>query len=134
MAFNSSEKHAFEQVFASISGNLKTVDVGQLGSLCTKAGFSLLQIQNQLSSQNNDLTHVSFNDFFIAASFLKGAASSRDKITLHGHNENITHTINEDEKHGFVSHINSQLHGDKQLKCLPINPDSMVLISNLANF
>jgi plastin-1 len=49
----------------------------------------------------------------------KGLASgvNKTKIVLHGQtSENVTHTINEDEKESFVEHINSVLSKDKDIK------------------
>jgi plastin-1 len=48
------------------------------------------------------------------------------KIILHGHNENTTHTINEDEKESFAIHINQQLS-------LDIDPKSMELFTRCSD-
>lgn len=56
-----------------------------------------------------DTGYVSFEGFLKAVSKIKaekGERSDKTKITLHGHSENTTHTINEDEKESFVHHIN----------------------------
>lgn len=62
----------------------------------------------------------------------KGApkAGEKTKIVLHGHMENTTHTINEDEKESFVQHINWALATDKDLNSrLPIDKATMQVFS-----
>jgi plastin-1 len=106
--------------------------------LSTKAGESgpaVLEKLAQLSIQNTK--GVSFEGFLTAISKVRqekgiqhGQTKDAKKIVLHGHMENTTHTINEDEKESFVTHINQTLGKDKHLQeRFPIDPKSMKIFT-----
>jgi plastin-1 len=50
------------------------------------------------------------------------------KVTVHGSNANVSHTINEDERREFTNHINGILEGDPDVGTrIPIPTDTMQL-------
>ncbi|KAI0764007.1 fimbrin [Trametes elegans] len=54
--------------------------------------------------------------------------SKKGKVTVHGSNANVSHTINEDERAEFTNHINLVLEGDPDIgHRLPIPTDTMQL-------
>ncbi|KAL1938822.1 hypothetical protein VTO73DRAFT_11202 [Trametes versicolor] len=54
--------------------------------------------------------------------------SKKGKVTVHGSNANVSHTINEDERAEFTNHINMVLAGDTDIGSrLPIPTDTMQL-------
>ncbi|KAJ3322052.1 hypothetical protein HDV06_003653 [Boothiomyces sp. JEL0866] len=139
--FTASEIAAFHQQFAA-SDKDKSADrihPTELSAIATKAGESAQAVIAKIAqlSLANDAGLVSFEGFLTAVSGVrkeKGASyvGQRDdkKIVLHGHMENTTHTINEDEKESFTIHINQQLGSDKLLASrLPIDPKSMQIFS-----
>nr|KAJ3417719.1 hypothetical protein HK105_000886 [Polyrhizophydium stewartii] len=136
--FTASEIAAFHQQFAALDKESQDrVHPSELSTLATKSGESFQAVTAKLTQLNlNDKDGlVSFESFLKAVSKIreeKGVTVGRDdkKIVLHGHNENTTHTINEDEKESFTVHINQQLGGDKDLKArLPIDPRSMQIFA-----
>ncbi|CAH1762132.1 6647_t:CDS:10 [Entrophospora sp. SA101] len=55
-------------------------------------------------------------------------AVNKHKITVHGSSQNVSHTINEDERTEFTRHMNQTLSGDPDLADkLPINISNMQL-------
>ncbi|CAG8588369.1 19590_t:CDS:2 [Racocetra fulgida] len=55
-------------------------------------------------------------------------AVNKHKITVHGSSQNVSHTINEDERTEFTRHINQALSGDPDVKDkIPINTNTMQL-------
>ncbi|KAI8851356.1 calponin homology domain-containing protein [Chytridium lagenaria] len=134
--FTASEISAFHQQFAAVDKEGKgAVHQSDLSTVAPKAGEALQNVVAKLSAlrlSKEDGT-VTFDGFLTAVSKLreeKGVkvnAGGSNKIVLHGQGgENITHTINEDEKQSFVEHINQQLANDKDLKGrLPIDVQSM---------
>jgi plastin-1 len=106
-----------------------------LSSISTKAGASAQAVLAKISalSLTNPSGLISFEGFLLAVSSVKqeggvaaGQTKSDKKIVLHGHMENTTHTINEDEKESFTVHINQALGSDPHLAgVLPIDPKSM---------
>ena len=135
--FNANEISAFQQQFSSIDkGNTGKIHPRDMASIATKAGESYQVLTSKLTALN--LTsgdgNVGFDDFLKAVSVLreeKGAKKATgDKIILHGHSENVLHTINEDEKESFIMHINQELVDDKHLKRrIPIDKSNMQLFS-----
>jgi len=58
--------------------------------------------------------------------FPNSPSTGRKIITVQGANENITHSVNEEEKEQFVAHINYQLKNDKDIGSrLPIDIKTM---------
>ncbi|KAI9058067.1 fimbrin [Trametes sanguinea] len=54
--------------------------------------------------------------------------SKKGKVTVHGSNANVSHTINEDERAEFTNHINAVLEGDPDIGYrLPIPTNTMQL-------
>ncbi|KAI0634946.1 fimbrin [Trametes polyzona] len=54
--------------------------------------------------------------------------SKKGKVTVHGSNANVSHTINEDERAEFTNHINAVLEGDPDVgHRLPIPTNTMQL-------
>jgi plastin-1 len=77
---------------------------------------------------------ISFEAFLEGISKIRqlkgGVKGDSKKIILHGHMENTTHTINEDEKESFTVHINNELAKDKHVGSrLPVNPKSMEIFT-----
>ncbi|KAI9000309.1 calponin homology domain-containing protein [Gaertneriomyces semiglobifer] len=137
--FSASEIAAYHQQFSSLDkesdGFLHPTD---LSNIATKAGASVQDLNDKLAQLKlvNDDGLVAFESFMKAISKVreeKGApkqGEDKKKIVLHGHMENTTHTINEDEKESFTVHINQILEEDVHLKDrLPIDPKSMQLFS-----
>ncbi|KAJ3089397.1 hypothetical protein HK102_006472 [Quaeritorhiza haematococci] len=131
-SFNASEISAFHQAFASFDKEGKdAIHQGDLPSVATKTGESYQAVTEKLQQLklSNDDGYVSFEGFLKAVAKLrqeKGVRADKTKITLGGASENITHTINEDEKESFVTHINQQLADDKDIKHrLPIDKSTM---------
>lgn len=134
--FTASEIAAFHQQFSQFDKDGHgVVHPRDLSSVATKTGESYQSVVDKISSMkltDND-GNVEFDGFLKAVSQLriekgvsKPGQKDATKITLHGHSENTTHTINEDEKESFVQHINQQLAGDKDLKGrIPVNSTSM---------
>ncbi|KAF0551543.1 Fimbrin [Gigaspora margarita] len=55
-------------------------------------------------------------------------AVNKHKITVHGSSQNVSHTINEDERTEFTRHINQALSGDPDVKDkIPIDTNTMQL-------
>ncbi|KAJ3271990.1 hypothetical protein HDV01_006030 [Terramyces sp. JEL0728] len=138
--FTASEIAAFHQQFAaSDKDKSDRIHPTELSAIATKAGESAQAVISKIAqlSLTNDAGLVTFEGFLTAVSDVrkeKGAShvGHRDdkKIVLHGHMENTTHTINEDEKESFTIHINQQLGSDKLLASrLPIDPKSMQIFS-----
>jgi len=60
-----------------------------------------------------------------------GGGSSGGKITVQGHSSNTTHTINEDERTAFTSHINAVLAGDPDIgHLLPFPTDTFEMFDH----
>lgn len=123
--FSASEVSAFHQQFSSVDKEgHNTVHISDLSSVAPKAGESVQNVVEKLSQMSLVKTDglVSFESFLSAVSRLrqdKGVAvgANKGRIVLHGQtSENVTHTINEDEKQSFVEHINSILEHDKDIK------------------
>ncbi|KAJ3310894.1 hypothetical protein HDV04_004589 [Boothiomyces sp. JEL0838] len=138
--FTASEIAAFHQQFvASDKDKSDRIHPTEISAIATKAGESAQAVIAKIAqlSLTNDSGLVTFEGFLTAVSDVrkeKGApyVGQRDdkKIVLHGHMENTTHTINEDEKESFTIHINQQLGSDKLLSSrLPIDPKSMQIFS-----
>ncbi|KAI8912019.1 calponin homology domain-containing protein [Powellomyces hirtus] len=137
--FTASEIGAFYQQYASVDKDGRDlVHASDLSNVATKAGASFQDVTQKLSQLNlaDGQGLVSFEGFMKAVSKVreeKGApgapkqgAEDKKRIVLHGHMENTTHTINEDEKESFTMHINQQLGRDPHVKDrLPIDPASM---------
>ncbi|KAJ3039251.1 hypothetical protein HDV00_012490 [Rhizophlyctis rosea] len=138
--FTASEIQAFHQQFASADkdGN-DAIHQSDLSSLSTKAGCSASEVTDKLNALSllDSTASVTFEAFLKAVSKVreeKGVPKPKGqsdtggpkKIVLHGHLENTTHTINEDEKESFTGHINWVLSGDKDVgHRLPIDEKSM---------
>ncbi|KNC99423.1 fimbrin [Spizellomyces punctatus DAOM BR117] len=138
--FTPSEIAAFHQQFASLDKDGRDlVHQSDLTNVATKAGASSQDVTAKLAqlSLTDEEGLVSFEGFLQAVSKVradKGApkqhGEDKKKIVLHGHLENTTHTINEDEKESFTQHINQQLAYDPHVKDrLPIDPASMQVFS-----
>jgi plastin-1 len=135
--FNANEISAFQQQFSSFDkGNTGKIHPRDMAPIATKAGESYQVLTSKLSamSLSDDNGNVGFEDFLKAISALrqeKGAKKATgDKIILHGHSENVLHTINEDEKESFIVHINQELANDKHLQNrVPIDKTSMQLFA-----
>ncbi|KAJ3010493.1 hypothetical protein HKX48_007375 [Thoreauomyces humboldtii] len=135
--FTSSEIGAFQQQYAQVDkDNRNLVHPSDLSNVATKAGASFQDVTQKLSQLNlgDDQGLISFEGFLQAVSKVRedkggpklASGGEQKKIVLHGHGENTTHTINEDEKESFTMHINQALVGDLHLKDrLPIDPASM---------
>ncbi|KAI9206278.1 calponin domain-containing protein [Polychytrium aggregatum] len=133
--FSASEISAFHQQFSNFDKDGQgAIHQRDLSTVATKTGESFQAVCDKLANLKLTTAEglVSFEGLLTAVSSLRdargvGAAhENKTKITLHGHSENTTHTINEDEKESFVNHINSQLSGDKDLKSrLPFDPKTM---------
>ncbi|KAI8817992.1 calponin domain-containing protein [Fimicolochytrium jonesii] len=137
--FTPSEIAAFHQQYTLVDKeNRDKVHPSDLSNVATKAGASFQDVTQKLSQLSlvDDGGLVSFEGLLKAVSKVredKGAAKQtgdKQKIVLHGHGENTTHTINEDEKESFTQHINQALARDAHLKDrLPIDPSSMQIFS-----
>ncbi|KAL3900482.1 MAG: hypothetical protein SGCHY_001301 [Lobulomycetales sp.] len=134
--FSASEISAFHQQFAHFDREGRdSVHQRDLATVATKSGENLQDVVDKLNNLrlSTERGYVSFEGFLTAVSKIKQEkgvsitqGSEKTKITLHGHSENTTHTINEDEKESFVLHINSQLDNDPVLgKRIPIDPFAM---------
>ncbi|KAJ3121825.1 hypothetical protein HK098_003339 [Nowakowskiella sp. JEL0407] len=137
--FTASEISAFHQQFVAFDKDSKgAVHSRDLTTVATKAGVAYQDVVTKLNALK--LTHsdesVDFESFLKAVSAVKiekgSKKSDKAKITLHGTSENTTHTINEDEKQSFVTHINQQLGGDKDIKNrLPFDPETMQIFAEV---
>lgn len=135
--FNTNEISTFQQQFAGFDkGNTGKIHPRDMASMATKAGESYQGLTAKLAAMNlsDENGNVGFEGFLKAVSALrqeKGAKKATgEKTILHGHSENVLHTINEDEKESFVLHINQELANDKHLqKRIPIDKTSMQLFS-----
>ncbi|KAJ3157011.1 hypothetical protein HDU89_002421 [Geranomyces variabilis] len=138
--FTASEIGAFHQQYATADKDSRDqVHVSDLSNVATKAGASFQDVTAKLSQLNlNDRDGlVSFEGFLKAVSKIreeKGApkqsGGDAKKIVLHGHMENTTHTINEDEKESFTQHLNQALARDAHVgERLPIDPSSMQIFN-----
>ncbi|KAJ3390549.1 hypothetical protein HDU92_000388 [Lobulomyces angularis] len=132
--FTPSEISAFHQQFSTFDKEGRdSVHQRDLATVATKTGESYQAVVDKLNNLRitNDQGYVSFEGFLKAVTEVrvdKGVNKGGDKtkITLHGHSENTTHTINEDEKESFVHHINAQLRDDKDIKHrFPIDHQTM---------
>jgi len=137
--FSPSEIAAFYQQFQSVDKESRgAIHQSDLSAISTKAGASAAEVTAKLSQLNlaDSEGAVSFENFLAAVSRVreeKGApkqSEDKKKIVLHGHMENTTHTINEDEKESFTQHINWVLTGDKHVgHRLPIDLKSMQIFT-----
>lgn len=137
--FTPSEIAAFHQQYAAVDKEGRDkVHPSDLSNVATKAGASFQDVTQKLSQLSlvDDTGLVSFEGLLKAVSKVredKGVGKQtgdKQKIVLHGHGENTTHTINEDEKESFTQHINQALARDQHLKDrLPIDPSSMQIFS-----
>ncbi|KAI9366110.1 calponin homology domain-containing protein [Zopfochytrium polystomum] len=121
--FSASEISAFQQQFVTVDKDgHNAVHTSDLSSIAPKAGESVQNVVAKLNQLRlvSDAGSVSFESFLTAVSKLReekgvSVGANKNKIVLHGHSENVTHTINEDEKQSFVEHINQVLGGDKDI-------------------
>lgn len=135
--FNTNEISTFQQQFSGFDkGKTGKVHPRDMASMATKAGESYQGLTAKLTALNlsDDSGNVGFEDFLKAVSALrqdKGLSRATDgKTILHGHSENVLHTIDADEKESFIQHINQELANDKHLqKRIPIDKASMQLFS-----
>lgn len=135
--FSNNEIAAFYQQFQSLDKeSSNSVHQSDLATVSTKAGAAhkdVIEQFNKLSLADGN-GNVSFENFLKAVSIVRrGQGAQRHdstKIVLHGHGENTTHTINEDEKESFTSHINDVLGKDKDIGYrFPVDPASYGLFA-----
>ncbi|KAJ1551241.1 hypothetical protein HK405_014900, partial [Cladochytrium tenue] len=137
--FSASEISAFQQQFKTVdkdgSGSVHTSD---LSAVAPKAGESVQDVVTKLGQLRlvGEDGSVTFEGFLAAVGKLrqdKGVAvgANKGRIVLHGQtSENVTHTINEDEKQSFVDHINQVLVNDKDISSrVPIDMYTMQIFS-----
>ena len=137
--FTTSEIAAFYQKFKLLNNGSDRVDSRNLASLASKAGANAAQFDSKIISLKLEDANgsVTFEGFLKGVTAVlgdqgSGQIQSRNskKIVLHGHTENTTHTINEDEKESFTIHINQALGHDPLLaERMPIDPKSMQIFS-----
>ncbi|KAJ3281291.1 hypothetical protein HK104_000099 [Borealophlyctis nickersoniae] len=130
--FTASEISAYHQQYTAVDKEGRdSIHQSDLSNISTKAGASPADVVAKLQQLSlvDQEGLVSFEGFLKAVSKVreeKGApkqsGDDKKKIVLHGHLENTTHTINEDEKESFTQHINWVLTGDKdESVCIILN-------------
>jgi plastin-1 len=105
-------RETLKLVSVDASGKVELEDWVEVSTLtttwCFSAAYGLSQLHAKLKDNSSTLT------------------TKKGKVTVKGSNANVSHTINEDERREFTSHINGVLEGDPDVGSrLPIPTETM---------